>query len=255
MIAAVPVEVTLEEEDALLRLVLSRPKANILDGAMLIALEDAVRAAPTRVRAVLFEGAGAHFSFGASVEEHRPARVRDMLARFHGLFRALAGSGKVLLAAVRGQCLGGGLELAAFCHRVFASPDARLGQPEVRLGVFAPIASVILPLRLGQARADDLLVTGRSVEAEEALRLGLVDEVSPDPSAAARAWVREHLAPRSAAGLRHVVLAGRVALRRALEEDLPVLERQYLDELMATNDAREGLEAFLEKRRPRWMHA
>lgn len=249
-----PVVATVEEDGGLLRLVLARPKGNILDAAMIEALRAAVRGAEPRVRAILLEGQGRHFSFGASVEEHRPDQVGDLLPAFHALFRELLGAGKALLAAVRGQCLGGGLELAAACHRVFAAPDASLGQPEVKLGVFAPVASLVLPLRLGQARADDLLLSGRAVGAEEALRLGLVDEVAPDPAAAALAWHRTHLAPLSAAGLRHAVLAGRQLLRRALDEELPRLERLYLDELMATADAREGIDAFLHRRPPAWSH-
>lgn len=249
-----PVRAVLEEDGALLRLVLARPKGNVLDRAMVQALRAQVRDADEATRTVLIEGEGRHFSFGASVEEHRAEVVGDMLPEFHALFRDLLGSGKVLLAAVRGQCLGGGLELAAACHRVFAAPDATLGQPEVKLGVFAPVASLVLPLRLGQARADDLLLTGRSVSSEEALALGLVDEVVPDPTEAARAWHRLHLAPLSAAGLRRAALAARQQLRRALDEDLPRLERLYLDDLMSTLDAREGIEAFLQRRPPAWSH-
>ncbi|MCO5168615.1 MAG: enoyl-CoA hydratase-related protein [Planctomycetes bacterium] len=249
-----PVRAALEEEGGLLRLVLDRPKGNVLDREMLEALREEARAAGPAVKALLLEGEGRHFSFGASVDEHRPEVVGALLPAFHGLFLDLAASGKVLLAAVRGQCLGGGLEVAAFCQRLVAAPDATLGQPEVKLGVFAPVASLVLPLRLGQARADDLLLTGRSVGAAEALALGLVDEVAPDPAEAARAWYRQHLAPRSAAGLRHAVLAARHRLHRALTDDLPWLERQYLEELMSTADAREGISAFLEKRAPAWSH-
>ncbi len=254
--AAGPVRVEREEDGGLVRLVLARPRANVLDGAMLEALVAAVRAAAddAPARALLFEGEGRHFSFGASVEEHQPGQVDVMLPAFHGLFRALAESGLVLLAAVRGQCLGGGLELAAFCHRVLAAPDATLAQPEVKLGVFAPVASLVLPRRLGQARADDLLVTGRPVSAADALALGLVDEVVDDPTAAARAWYREHLAPRSAAALRRAVRAGRHELHEALGATLDRLERLYLDDLMRTADAVEGIAAFLEKRSPRWSH-
>jgi cyclohexa-1,5-dienecarbonyl-CoA hydratase len=155
---------------------------------------------------------------------------------------------------VRGQCLGGGLELAAFCHRVFAAPDATLGQPEVKLGVFAPVASLVLPLRIGQAAADDLLLTGRTVGGEEALALGLVDELAEDPAGAARAWHRARLRPLSAVALAFAARASRHQLDGALGEGLAHLERLYLEELMATRDAREGIEAFLERRSPTWSH-
>jgi cyclohexa-1,5-dienecarbonyl-CoA hydratase len=250
-----PVKATLEEEGSLLRLTLDRPKGNILDREMVDALRtelDSVsRWAP--VRAVLLHGGGKHFSFGASVEEHQPDTVNAMLPEFHALFRDLADCGKVLLAAVSGQCLGGGLELASFCQRVFASPGAKLGQPEIKLGVIAPVASVVLPLRLGQAHADDLLLTGRIVGAEEALRMGLVDELHDDPLAAALAWHRTHIQPLSAAALRHAVRAARTGFRRALR-DLDDVERLYLSDLMATHDAPEGIASFLQKRKPQWTH-
>ena len=206
------------------------------------------------VRTVLIAAAGKHFSFGASVEEHQPGQVAGMLSAFHALFRDLMNSGRVLLAAVSGQCLGGGLELAAFCHRVFAAPGAKLGQPEIKLGAIAPIGSILLPLRCGQGAADDLLLSGRSIDAEEALRLGVVDELAEDPLEAALAWHRTHLQPLSAAALSHAVWAGRLALRRAVEQDLPLIERRYTEQLMATADGPEGIAAFLEKRSPQWSH-
>ncbi len=252
-----PVEATLEEDGSLLRLTLSRPKGNILDREMVDALrgEIAITNGREAVRSILIHGAGKHFSFGASVAEHQPVVVNDMLPEFHALFRELQDCGKVFLAAVSGQCLGGGLELAAFCQRVFASPGAALGQPEIKLGVIAPVASVILPYRLGQARADDLLLTGRSVGAEEALTLGLVDELAEDPLAAATAWHSKHIKPLSAAALRHGVLAARTGLRRGLREDLADIERFYLSDLMSTHDAPEGIASFLEKREPQWTHS
>jgi len=250
------VRATLEEDGSLLRLVLARPKANVLDTAMIAGLRAALAAQRgTRgLRALLLEGEGAHFSFGASVPEHLPGAVEAMLPAFHALARELAGCGRVVLAAVRGQCLGGGLELAALAQRLFAAPDARLGNPEIRLGVFAPLASVLLPRRIGPARAEDLLLTGRTLEAGEALAMGLVDELADDPAAAALHWHRRHLLPLSAAALAHATLAARHDLLRALEEDLPELERRYLSQLMASADAREGLDAFLQRRNPTWTH-
>jgi cyclohexa-1,5-dienecarbonyl-CoA hydratase len=206
------------------------------------------------VGTLLITGEGRHFSFGASVEEHRPSHVGEMLQQFHALFRDLLDSGLVALAAVRGQCLGGGLELAAFCQRLFAAPDARLGQQEIKLGLFAPVASVLLPFRVGQAVADDLLLTGRSVTAEEGLALGLVDQVDEDPVEAALAWHRTHLGRLSSASLRHASRAARYRLRRAMLDDLAAIERHYLSDLMATRDAPEGIASFLEKREPQWTH-
>ena len=245
------------EGGAFRRLVLDAPKANVIDAAMTASLRDAVAdiGADPAVKAAVLEGAGAHFSFGASVEEHLPGNVAAMLEGFHGLFRTMLDVPVVWLAAVRGRCLGGGLELAAFCHRVFAAPDVALGQPEIVLGVFAPVASVFLAERVGRPAAEDLCLTGRTVGAAEALAMHLVDEVAPDPTEAALAWARAHLAARSASSLRHAVRAVRAGLRHRLEADLGEVERLYLDGLMATADAEEGLRAFLEKRSPRWRNA
>lgn len=252
-----PLEVERREDGRLVVLRLARPKANVLDGALIAALQRAVdeAAADPHVKALLLAAQGPHFSFGASVEEHLPGREAAMLAALHGLLRRLLGSHLPLLAAVRGQCLGGGLELVLPAHRIVAAPDARLGQPEIALGVIAPAASVLLPARVGHARADDLLLSGRSVTAEEALRLGLVDAVDADPEGAACAWVRTHLLPRSASSLRLAVAAARAALEARFAHEIEAQERLYLGRLMSTADAVEGLQAFLAKRPPVWRDA
>ncbi len=251
-----PLRSELDDCGTLLRLTLDRPKGNVLDGEMIAALREEVARARdwAPVRTLLLSGEGRHFSFGASVEEHQPEQVEGMLKGFHALFRELLDSGLVTLAAVRGQCLGGGLELAAFCQRLFASPDAKLGQPEIKLGVFAPIGSVVLPLRVGQANADDLLLTGRSVDAEEGLQMGLVDEIAADPVEAARAWHLEHLHALSGTAVKFAARAARTDMRRALTEDLATVEGLYLSDLMATHDAPEGIASFLEKREPQWTN-
>jgi cyclohexa-1,5-dienecarbonyl-CoA hydratase len=247
---------SLECDESLFHVTLNRPKGNILDTSMIseirIALKAAVGRAP--LRSVLIEGAGPNFSFGASVEEHRPESAASMLEAFHGLILDLADSNLVLLSVVRGQCLGGGLELAALGHRIFAAHGSKLGSPEIKLGVFAPAASYVLPARIGQARADDLLLTGRVVDASEALAIGLIDELCADPGAAALDWHDRHLRQLSAIAVRHAVRAGRLRFYADLRRALDVLERQYLDELNLTADAREGIAAFLEKRAPAWSH-
>lgn len=252
-----PVRHALTEHGGLLRLALDAPPGNLLDRRCLGALTEllATHARTPTVRGILFETAGRHFSYGASVAEHRPAEAAAMLHAFHGLFRLLIELGKPTLAAVRGRCLGAGMELATFCHFTFAAPDVELAQPEIRLGVIAPVASLILPLRLGQGTADDLCLTGRSVGAAEAHALGLVRAVVPDPSAAAAEFFREHLAGKSGAALPFAVRAARDGFHRALHERLAAVERLYLDELMATHDAVEGIEAFLAKRPAVWANA
>jgi cyclohexa-1,5-dienecarbonyl-CoA hydratase len=245
------------DDGALWRISLTNPDSNVLDRAVILALSDLFSRAEKEngLRAICLDGTGPNFSYGASVEEHLPGQVREMLETFHGLFRAMASSDKVLLAAVHGHCLGGGMELAAFCHRVFATPDARLGQPEIRLGVFPPVASVILPERMGRGPAEDLCLTGRLLSAEEARSVGLVDEVIPDPTAAALDYARRYLLPHSASSLRWAARAIRRGYYRRVLGELEALERMYLDDLMGTADAVEGIEAFVEKREPQWRNA
>ena len=242
------------EHGAVWRVTLATPKANLLDiemSAQLSSIFDRAREARA-LKAILIEGQGAHFSYGASVQEHLPGKCEAMLRGFHRLFYQLLDLNVVTLAAVRGQCLGAGLELAAFCHRVFASPDARLGQPEIALGVLAPVASVALAERVGRSPAEDLCLSGRSIAAEQALLIGLVDEIAEDPAEAALGYAREFLLPRSASSLRIAARAIRSGYARRFREELAEIERLYLEDLMSTKDAVEGLEAFLEKRDPSW---
>jgi len=252
--AAAPLRVTRERDGHLLRLRLSRPKANVIDAAMIAALDAALAeaAGSPALRAVLLDAEGPHFSFGASVEEHLPATVAQMLHGLHALVLRMLSFPVPILVAVKGQCLGGGLEVASAGMVLFAAPDAKLGQPEIVLGVFAPAASCLLPERVGRAAAEDLLVSGRSIDGREAHRIGLVTAVADDPEAAALAYFDEHLAKRSASSLRHAVAAVRQDLVERVRARLAAVERLYLDRLMSTRDAVEGLTAFIEKRPVKW---
>ncbi len=251
-----PVRVESMEEGAYWKIMLGGSKGNIIDMAMMQSLTEVFqKAKETReLRAVCVEGEGKHFSFGASVQEHLPEQVAEMLPGFHQLFRVMADSHVVLMAAVRGQCLGGGLELVSFCHRIFATKDAMLGQPEIVLGVFPPMASFILPERIGRANAEDLCLSGRILQADEAHRMGLVDEIADNPGVRALEWAKSHLLRHSAVSVRHGVKAVRANLRARMDSELNEIERIYLDELMKTHDAAEGLQAFLEKRKPHWTN-
>lgn len=251
-----PLRVWLDRGGRLLRLRLARPKANVLDGAMIAALAGALGRHRDRaaIAAVLLDAEGPHFSFGASVEEHLPAKCAAMLADFHALLQAMLDFPAPILVAVRGQCLGGGLELASAGSLIFAAPDARLGQPEIALGVIAPAASCLLPARIGPGAAADLLLSGRSVDAGEAARLGLVAGVAEDSEAAALAWFEAHLAGKSAVAVRFANAAARSELAERFRTRIAAVERLYLDGVMATRDALEGLNAFLEKRPVNWEH-
>ncbi|MBF8259336.1 MAG: bamR [Actinobacteria bacterium] len=175
-----------------------------------------------------------------------------MLRDLHALILQILGSPVPVLSAVRGQCLGGGLEVVSAGHLIFAAPDAKFGQPEIRLAVFAPAASCLLPERIGQGRADDLLFSGRSIGAEDAHRIGLVNVLAEDPEKAAISYFDEYFAPLSASSLRFAVRAARAGLLERVSEKLAAAEKLYLEELMATHDAVEGLNAFIAKRPPKW---
>ena len=251
-----PLRAWLERDGALLRLRLARPKANLIDAAMIAALSSAFDAyrSNSSLLAALIDHDGPHFSFGASVEEHLPAQCEDMLRSLHRLLALMLEWPKPVLVSVRGQCLGGGLALALAGSQIFAAPDARFGQPELKLGVFAPAASVLLPLRVGQARAEDLLLSGRPISAAHAAGWGLVSEMANDPTAAALAYFDAHLADKSAASLALAVRAAREPFAELARARLDAVEALYLGKLMATRDANEGLKAFIEKRQPRWEH-
>ncbi|ABB32379.1 cyclohexa-1,5-dienecarbonyl-CoA hydratase [Geobacter metallireducens RCH3] len=250
-----PLKVWLEKDGALLRLRLARPKANIVDAAMIAALQAALteHLPSAKLRAVLLDAEGPHFSFGASVEEHMPESCAAMLQSLHALVIQMLESPVPVLVAVRGQCLGGGLEVVAAGNLIFAAPGAMLGQPEIKIGVFAPAASCLLPERIGKTASEDLLFSGRSITAEEGFRIGLVTAVAEDPEQAAVAYFDEHLAGLSASSLRFAVRAARIGVLERTKTKIAAVEKLYLEELMATHDAVEGLNAFLGKRPAAWQ--
>jgi cyclohexa-1,5-dienecarbonyl-CoA hydratase len=249
------VKVWREADGRLLRLRLARPKANIIDSAMIGALDGALveHFAHREIGTVLLDAEGPHFSFGASVEEHLPGRCAALLQDFHTLLLRLLEAPLPVLVAVRGQCLGGGLELALSGHLVFVAPDAMLGQPEIKLGVFAPAASCLLPELIGPQRAADLLLSGRSISGEGAAAIGLA-HAAADPERAALGYFEEHLKPKSASALRHAVKAARLDYAARVRAKIGAVERIYIDELMKTHDAVEGLNAFTAKRAAQWQH-
>ena len=251
-----PLKVWFEAEGRLLRLRLNQPKANLIDAAMIAALDRALREhqGNPQLAAILLDAEGPHFSFGASVEEHLPEACAAMLKGLHTLLLRMVESSVPVLVAVRGQCLGGGLEVALAGHLIFVAPDAVLGQPEMKLGVFAPAASCLMSELAGPMRAYDLLLSGRSVSGAEAVALGIAYQAGADPEAAALAYFKDHLEPKSASSLRLAVKAARCDFAARFRSKIEKLERMYLDELMRTHDAVEGLQAFLAKRVAQWQH-
>src|SRR6516162_10311156 len=250
-----PLKVWLEAEGQLLRLRLNRPKPNLIDAQMIAALDGALAEHLNGgAGAVLLDADGPHFSYGASVEEHRPDQCAAMLKAVHGLILRMLDSSTPILVAVHGQCLGGGLEVALAGHLIFTAPDASLGQPEMKLGVFAPAASCLLPEVIGPQRAIDLLLSGRSVTGTEAVAMGLAFAAAADPEATALGYFNEHLKPKSASSLRYAVKAARCDFAARVKAKIASVEQLYLDGLMKTYDAVEGLDAFLEKRPAKWEH-
>jgi cyclohexa-1,5-dienecarbonyl-CoA hydratase len=245
-------------EGQVVRLTLNAPKANVLDAEMMAELQTALtelRDQPS-VKLVQFIGAGDHFCFGASVPEHTREKAPQMLKQFHQLFYTLADLAIPSAALVSGQCLGGGMELALMCNFMFADKSAMLGQPEIQLGVLAPPASLLLPMKVGQARADDLLLTGRVMSAEEAAGMGLLTALYDDREsmlAGVDTWTAKQIVRKSASSLKFAVRAARLEFNRVVKERLKEQERLYIDELMVTHDANEGIASFLEKRRPDWQ--
>jgi cyclohexa-1,5-dienecarbonyl-CoA hydratase len=252
----------LVEDGRVLRLVLNAPKANVLTTQMMCELRDALAEHRDRraLKMVLLRGAGSTFSYGASVSEHRRDQAPAMLAAFCDLVRDVATYPVPVAAVVEGRCLGGAFELALACHLVFASPGAVMGCPEVRLGVVPPVLAVLGPRRMAGATAERLVLTGAEIDSATAERAGLLASTIPEgveAEAWALEWYRRTLAPLSALALREATLAAREGsgLLAALDGPLEAAERRYVERLLPTHDANEGIEAFIERRQPQWTDA
>ena len=249
--------VSLEVEGGVALLTLDRPPLNILNTAMMKELvrELATLRGVADLRCLLLRGAGKCFCAGVDVGEHEGPSAPVMLEAFHDVFKALQDLDVPVIAAVQGQALGGGAELATFADIPILAESARLGFPEIRLGVFPPVAAAVLPFRIGAARTRDLLFTGRLVDAREAVAMGLASRAVPDAELdpVARAMARD-LASLSASSLKILRQALRVGEMESFRTTLQEEECLYLGRLMKTADAEEGLRAFLEKRKPVWRH-
>ncbi|MEP7027164.1 MAG: enoyl-CoA hydratase-related protein [Candidatus Eisenbacteria bacterium] len=243
-------------------LTIDRPPLNILDIPTNRALAAQIRALAARddVRVVALAGAGPRaFCAGVEIADHARGRVGAMLEAFHGVFRALLELGRPTVAVVRGAAQGGGCELVLFADAAIASDQATFGLPEIALGCFPPIAALLLPHVIGAHRAAELMLTGNPIDALRAQAIGLVNEVAPRASfdAAAEAFVARFARHSGAAlglareALQPAVLGGRT--REDFLRELARVEALYLERLMATHDANEGIAAWGEKRAPRWQ--
>jgi cyclohexa-1,5-dienecarbonyl-CoA hydratase len=246
-------------DNSVARVILNAPKGNVMDLAMMYDLQNLFNQFEpmNSLKLVTFEGEGSHFSFGASVEEHRKEQAGEMLRNFHALFYSLIKLSIPTAAKVWGQCLGGAMELCLMCNFVFAERTAKFGQPEITLGVFPPPASLLLPMKIGSAKAEDLLITGKTITADDAKAYGLVNEVFDDRhllSAGTDEFVNNYIIPKSASSLRYAVKAARQVFNKVLQEELKTLENLYVNDMMETEDSNEGIVSFLEKRKPNWKN-
>lgn len=238
-------------------IILDDGKGNVLDNVMMVEILELLNQFENNnnIKLLTFQGEGKHFSFGASVPEHTKELAEMMIKTFHQIFKSLMELGIPTLAKISGQCLGGGMELALACNFMFADKTAVLAQPEIILGVFPPPASVMLPLKIGNARAEEILLTGRNVKAKEGKRIGLLNKVFEDKQAldtGVDEWITNNIVPKSASSLRYANKASRSFFNHILSKFLPELERVYINQLMETKDANEGIHSFLEKRKAVW---
>lgn len=251
-----PIHVTVEE--GIGRLVLADPPLNILSRAVMAELRAKLRdlATDSTLRVLIIQAEGKHFSAGADVGEHLPPEYEEMIPEFLDTISQLAEFPAPVIAAVRGRCLGGGFELILATDLVVAGEGAALGVPEILLGVFPPVACALLPELAPAAAAAEIVYTGDTFTAQQAVDIGIVRRVVPDERAEAEAFeIAGRIARHSAAALRSAKRAFRAGFAARRAEALKAAGIEYVDELMKTDDAVEGLRAFTEKRKPTWKHA
>jgi cyclohexa-1,5-dienecarbonyl-CoA hydratase len=250
-------QISFDVGDGVARLALNKPPLNVLDIAMMREINHALEGlqGDGSVKVLIFEAVEGSkaFSAGVDVSEHTADTVAEMIEVFHRIFRLLDALDVPTVAVVGGAALGGGCELALFCDMVIASEKASFGQPEIQVGVFPPVAAVALPGIIGPKKTMELVLTGDRVRAAEAERLGLVNRVAPpDELQAAADELVGKLTKLSAAALRLTKRAVRVGSVGRFADGLAAVEELYLGPLMDTEDAHEGLAAFMEKRAPVW---
>jgi cyclohexa-1,5-dienecarbonyl-CoA hydratase len=237
------------------RIVLRNPPLNVIDIPMMEELAQALGEIESRsdISVVVLSGEGKAFSAGVDVAAHTPDKVEAMVLKFHAAVRALLASRKVTVAAVHGHCLGGGAELAMVCDIVYTTASAQWGFPEIKLGCYPPVACAALAALVGQKRASELILTGRTISGIEAAEIGLASRAVPEEQLSA-------LVDECLAHLLRLSPAALAVTKKALyawdamhfDKGLARAEKIYLEELMKTADAQEGIRAFIEKREPKW---
>ncbi len=246
-----------EIRESVARITLNQPPLNIIDIPMIGEMHSALARvhAAGDLKVLVIDHRGKAFSAGVSIQDHTPDKVGEMIEKFHGVFRLLNSIAVPSVALVDGMALGGGCELAVFCDMVIASERATFGQPEIKVGVFPPVAAVLFPHLIGRNRALELLLTGDVIGAAEANAIGLINKVVPADSF--REKTDEFISKLTSLSGPVLRLTKRAVDRGhnlSVDEGIRAVEQLYLGELMKTEDAREGLSAFLEKRKPIWKN-
>jgi cyclohexa-1,5-dienecarbonyl-CoA hydratase len=237
------------------RVKLINPPLNVIDLHMTRGIQHALIDLEARreVSVILFEGDAGTFSAGVDIKAHLPEQIHEMLTGFHAVIRAIVSSRKVTIAAVRGICLGGGAELAAVCDMVYTARDATWGFPEIKLACYPPVATVALPALVGQKRAAELILTGRQFSGDEAVAIGLANRSAQTEELDVLVQeTLDQLHQLSPTALAHAKKALYAWDAVHFDKGLARAEKIYLDELISTADAREGIIAFLDKRTPKW---
>jgi len=249
--------ITARIEGGLGTITLNRPPVNVLNIEMMNEINNTLKdwVENRDIKVVLFDADGKCFSAGVDVGEHIGDLAPKMIESFHGMFRLMDRLGAVTMSSVYGSCLGGGCELAVFCDLVIADESAKFGQPEIQVGVLPPIAAQIMPRIIGRKAAMELILSGRIISAEEAHTMGLINKVVAKGELARETedFLKPYLS-LSAEVLRITKKTVKAGLMDDLEPSLKAIEDIYLNELMQTADAQEGIKAFLEKRSPEWKN-
>ncbi len=246
---------TLDVVPPLVRITLSNPPLNIIDIAMMEELAQALAEieAHPGISILVISGDGNTFSAGVDVAAHVPGKVESMLAKFHAVIRGLVSMKKITIASVHGRCLGGGAELAMVCDMAYTAESAQWGFPEIKLGCYPPVAATALAALIGQKRAADLILTGRTISGAQAADMGLANRAVPDGDLTVVVEESvQRLASLSSASLAITKKAIYAWDSMHFDKGLARAEKIYLEELMKTEDAQEGIAAFIEKRAPRW---